>query len=412
MKYICDHCGKEFTRQFSLTKHINTTHLHKTLISGKILCRKCNKEISKVVFIKHMIKTHGYSLVDSIIESSIVCNTRYDKDIPENLLSMILKRLNGNVKENKDFKYYNGQINSFFRAVKIVRESSESDVDLFIDDILPWKLKHPNQSNNREYTRLICKNDPENEQKLYNELMLFRNPFYQHDGTYSAFSKDFVGYIGMTEEEKEKSIADKCKYDMVGRNPNQKEYWMKRGYSEEESINMARQYINVFSLETCINKYGEIEGRRRFEERQIKWQKTMNSKPLDEIQRINHDKVYKNGPKSGVEKEFLDALIPDERYHNVYLKDLGIVDLLFNNKIIEFYGDYWHCNPKEKRFTDGTYFHPYLEMTAKEKWDFDENRISKIKKSGYEVKIIWESDYYNNKTKVIQECKEFMGINQ
>ena len=31
-------------------------------------------------------------------------------------------------------------------------------------------------------------------------------------------------------------------------------------------------------------------------------------------------------------------------------------------------------------------------MTAKEKWEFDSNRIRKIEAAGYNVTIVWESD--------------------
>ena len=148
--------------------------------------------------------------------------------------------------------------------------------------------------------------------------MLEKNPYYQHDGTISVFSKDYKGYVGLSEEEKEKIIYKIEKHDMVGRNVNQKEYWIKRGYSENDAIIEAKKHINVFSLEKCIERYGVENGTKRFRERQIKWQQTLKSKPLEEQMRINHSKVYKNGPKSGIEYEFLTSIDCNENHHNVY----------------------------------------------------------------------------------------------
>lgn len=54
--------------------------------------------------------------------------------------------------------------------------------------------------------------------------------------------------------------------------PNQIGYWTKQGFTNEEAINLVKERQNTFSLDTCINKYGESKGLLIFEERQRKWQ--------------------------------------------------------------------------------------------------------------------------------------------
>lgn len=71
------------------------------------------------------------------------------------------------------------------------------------------------------------------------------------------------------------------------------------------------------------------------------------------------------------------------------------------NKIIEFNGDYWHCNPSK--------FNPNFVIkqtgkTAKEVWERDYHKINAAIKRGFEVKIVWESDFKKYPTKVIEEC--------
>jgi len=47
-------------------------------------------------------------------------------------------------------------------------------------------------------------------------------------------------------------------------------------------------------------------------------------------------------------------------------------------------------------------------MTAKQIWDFDKKKISYIESIGYEVLVIWESDYKQNPEKIIQDCIDFL----
>jgi len=58
------------------------------------------------------------------------------------------------------------------------------------------------------------------------------------------------------------------------------------------------------------------------------------------------------------------------------------------------------------------YIFPYnyksLKMTAKEKWDYDKKKIEYAKELGYEVMIVWESEWEEDKDLVIEKCKEFI----
>jgi hypothetical protein len=68
------------------------------------------------------------------------------------------------------------------------------------------------------------------------------------------------------------------------------------------------------------------------------------------------------------------------------------VDFLNPNtkQVIEMFGDYWHCNPTQYA---PDYYHSQLDMTAEDKWAYDNQRIQYLKDKGYHVAVIWESDY-------------------
>jgi len=74
-----------------------------------------------------------------------------------------------------------------------------------------------------------------------------------------------------------------------------------------------------------------------------------------------------------------------------YLSDVNLsVDIFIpsKNKVIEYFGDYWHCNPKKYK---DDYYHTQVHKTAKEIWEQDKKRIQLLKNNGYGVKVIWES---------------------
>ena len=68
------------------------------------------------------------------------------------------------------------------------------------------------------------------------------------------------------------------------------EYWLAKGFNETEAICKLKERQRTFTLEKCIAKYGLMEGTKIFNNRQIKWQNTLKSKPISEIRRINKSK--------------------------------------------------------------------------------------------------------------------------
>lgn len=87
-----------------------------------------------------------------------------------------------------------------------------------------------------------------------------------------------------------------------------------------------------------------------------------------------------------IKQQYPDAILEH------YLSDVHVsVDIFIpsENRIVEIYGDYWHCNPK--LFLENSY-HSQLHMNAADKWKIDLERQAKLEFAGYTVDIIWESD--------------------
>jgi hypothetical protein len=139
---------------------------------------------------------------------------------------------------------------------------------------------------------------------------------------------------------------------------NQKKYWLKKGFSEEDATKKVSEIQTTFSLEKCIDKYGEDEGRKRWLNRQEKWNKNYKKTNYSKISQelfwkimgeldFSKNKIffatYDNGKKS-------DGSINME--YTITCKNMSLKPdflLLDNMKIIEFDGIYWHDHKRRNK---------------------------------------------------------------
>lgn len=79
------------------------------------------------------------------------------------------------------------------------------------------------------------------------------------------------------------------------------------------------------------------------------------------------------------------------------------------NLIIEYFGDYWHCNPSKY---DESYINKKKGMTAKEIWDYDKRKIDLIHEFGYNLEVIWESDLKHDNKKILEILNKYDSKNR
>jgi hypothetical protein len=90
----------------------------------------------------------------------------------------------------------------------------------------------------------------------------------------SPFSKDFIKYKDV--ENVEQVISEFAKNAVIDRlTTNQIDYWLNKGYNEQEARELVTERQRTFTLDKCIEKHGEEEGKKRFKQRQISWQISM-----------------------------------------------------------------------------------------------------------------------------------------
>ena len=80
-------------------------------------------------------------------------------------------------------------------------------------------------------------------------------------------------------------------------------------------------------------------------------------------------------------------------------------DFTYKDKIIEFNGDYWHCNPK---IYSRDFVNKRLNMTAEDIWNKDHIKEECAIRNGYKYLVVWELDYNQDPQHIINKCKEFL----
>ena len=168
-------------------------------------------------------------------------------------------------------------------------------------------------------------------------------------------------------------------------------------YGEDYWVELCKK--KTLSLETFIRKWGEEEGHKRYEEYYEKTKgglgRSMLSKQcFDEILEVLNKK-YTSEFGNFNEGNVLYYNNETTRYcdgRNFWL-DCYFVDFNIN---IEFNGDVFHGNPQI--FNENDRCNPFrIELTAKEMWEKDSNRLKLLKKfHNIDTLVIWEYDYYKN----------------
>lgn len=224
----------------------------------------------------------------------------------------------------------------------------------------------------------------------------------------SPFSVEFYKKhdIGKTREELYDDIKKIAVYN------TQPQYYINRGFSAEEAKKMVSDRQRTFSYETCIAKYGLEEGERIFTERQELWQESL--KPHKIGYSMVSQKVFNILLNNYDQTELIDVFYATKNNEislrntngGIYLYDFTDTKRM---KMIEFNGDLYHANPNIYEATDNPNpYHP--EYTAEEIWNKDDNKRIVANNNGYDLHIVWESDWIDNPDKCIRECLEFLGI--
>ena len=190
---------------------------------------------------------------------------------------------------------------------------------------------------------------------------------------------------------------------------------------------LRKQRQATFTLEKCVEKYGEKDGYKRWMDRQRKWLNTLDNLPIEEKARIARAKTLAlTNSYSQISKTLFESIIqnqPELARTACYGTNELIIhtstgghirpDFTVAQRVIEFNGDFWHANPKQYMQGDMLKFpggrgHMQI-IRAEDIWLRDANRYKELEQQGYKIMVVWESDYKKDKEGTIQKCLDFLN---
>jgi ROS/MUCR transcriptional regulator protein len=120
------------------------------------------------------------------------------------------------------------------------------------------------------------------------------NPAYQHGGKFSPYSKKFIKYQELTDEEKLIKVSEVVGKSNTSKTPDKMncrvEYYMAQGMNLEDANRALAERQSTFNLELCVEKHGILAGVSMWQERQNKWQDSLKTKSQDETRIMNEMK--------------------------------------------------------------------------------------------------------------------------
>lgn len=229
------------------------------------------------------------------------------------------------------------------------------------------------------------------------------------------------------------------------KNSTRLEYWIKKGFCIEEAIQKQKERQTTFSMQKCIEKYGEERGKQVFETRQKKWQTTLNQKTdeekmlisikkntlclegymlrgysLKEAENILEERIQKNNnsftSKESImffEKNFNSVnwiygkgkewFVWDPHTSRHYFYDFVH---LKSKIILEYHGSAWHPNIKNMTENEKlTWQHAKTKQSCIIRNSFDQYKKQVAEKNGFKVLEIFSNDTFEQKQLIINEIK-------
>lgn len=267
----------------------------------------------------------------------------------------------------------------------------------------------------------------ENEAKIkQREYANLRNPAKEEYWLNKGFSEEEAKEKIKEHHKKVSEVAQNSNYDRKRSSRFSTVFWVERGYSEEEARNKVLEIEHEIHRTRKKGKYTKVkltEKQLAWASYKAKQLVKSGFSPIhkeywikrgynEEDAKIEAYKVRSNNNAvcSKLETKFLDTLesvlnIKFERNHYLTINGSGVIpDGKYGKYIIEFNGTNPHCDPRFYSENDINGF----GCIATDIWLKDAKKIDKYRSKDYTVFIVWEHDANKHTNEICKMIKETM----
>jgi very-short-patch-repair endonuclease len=225
----------------------------------------------------------------------------------------------------------------------------------------------------------------------------------------SVWKVDYWLSIGYSEEDAIKKVkeyqSNNAKKRDYEKSPSvlSKQYWFNLGHDDEFATNRIAEIQSKLSANSK-----KFYGKRHTEDAKKRISQTMKShiNSYGKTEWALHFGDFSNYRSDGEVEifNFVNSISKDV-CANEFLLDYN-VDILVGNKIIEYFGDFWHGLPTLFLEDD---IHPIIKTPISEIRKYDEIKIKTLQENGYEVLIVVESEFLADSDSTFNKIKRFLG---
>lgn len=197
---------------------------------------------------------------------------------------------------------------------------------------------------------------------------------------------------------------DEARARINAKNHNCPEYWVKRGSTEEEAVELAYKRASINSLQARQEKYGEADGIASYNATRLKmassWStRSMAGRNFASSEQADHlfSRLYKFIRRLGYSRDDVqcnlnrgELFIRSE--NGIYFYDFVLRPLKL---IIEFNGEHVHPNPDMSVGDWCAWRHAFNKKSADVVASQDKIKLSAAEDLGYNTMVVWSKDPAN-----------------
>lgn len=178
------------------------------------------------------------------------------------------------------------------------------------------------------------------------------------------------------------------------------EFWISRGYSEDEAKQAISELQDTSSLKKFIDRYGEDCGLEKYLELNVRKTKHLSiaKSSVSKLETQFFEELSRLTPVDLDKGRTCKLIFDNKLYYCDYLDS-------HRNKVIEINGYFWHMKPGKYVETD---INTVNKKSAKEIWEYDKIKLDNIRKKGFDVLVLWEDDINEDRHNQLMAAKKFL----